>query len=86
MRLTEDEKTTFSKFRNVSDLRVQYKCEYRFYLQEKHGQKATRASIEGAKLHDALATSESEPRERHQLVPIAVAIVTIIIGYLWIFG
>ncbi|MGY5858167.1 MAG: hypothetical protein RTU63_02260 [Candidatus Thorarchaeota archaeon] len=86
MRLTEDERTTFSKFRNVSDLRIQFLCEYRFQLQEEHGQKDTRASIEGSRLHDSIATSEHETKERQQVIPIVIIIAAIIIGFLWIFG
>ncbi|MHA1615151.1 MAG: hypothetical protein ACTSYJ_09925 [Candidatus Thorarchaeota archaeon] len=86
MRLTEDERTSFSKFRNVSDLRVQFLCEYRFYLQEKLGQRETRASIDGSKLHDSIATVENNLQEQHQIIPVLIIIVAIIIGYLWIFG
>ncbi|MGY5880276.1 MAG: hypothetical protein RTV31_08495 [Candidatus Thorarchaeota archaeon] len=86
MRLTEDERTTFSKFRNVSDLRIQFLCEYRFHLQEKLGNQETRASIEGSRLHDAVAISKDTTQERHQMIPILIIIAAIIIGYLWIFG
>ncbi|TFG26511.1 hypothetical protein EU528_14280 [Candidatus Thorarchaeota archaeon] len=86
MHLTDDERTTFSHFRNVSDLRVQFLCEFRFYLQEKHGQQDTDASIEGSRLHDSLAASEDSIRERQQMIPILIIIAAIVIGYLWIFG
>ncbi|MHA1136458.1 MAG: hypothetical protein ACTSSE_08230 [Candidatus Thorarchaeota archaeon] len=55
-------------------------------MQEEHGQKTTRASIEGSRLHDAVAASEHKVRERHQIIPIVIIIAAIIIGYLWIFG
>ncbi|MHA1862340.1 MAG: hypothetical protein ACTSWA_01125 [Candidatus Thorarchaeota archaeon] len=86
MRLTEDERTSFSKFRNVSDLRVQFLCEYRFYLKEELGQRETRASIDGSRLHDSIATAENNLQEQHQIIPILIIIAAIIIGYLWIFG
>ncbi|MGY5872094.1 MAG: hypothetical protein RTV72_07625 [Candidatus Thorarchaeota archaeon] len=87
MRLTEEERTTFSRFRNVSDLRIQFICEYRFYLQEKMGQTDTRASIEGTRLHDSIATSADDVQEHsHQIVPILIILAAIILGYLWIFG
>jgi len=86
LKLTEDERTSFSKFRNVSDLRVQFICEYRFYLQEKLGQRDTRASIDGSRLHDSVATAENNLQEQHQIIPLFIIIAAIIIGYLWIFG
>jgi hypothetical protein len=85
LKLTEDERTSFSKFRNVSDLRVQFLCEYRFYLQEKLEQRETRASIDGTRLHDSIATAENNLQEQHQIVPMIIMIAAIIIGYLWIF-
>ena len=87
MRITEDERTGFSKFRNVSDLRVQFLCEYRFYLQEQYGQKDTQASIEGSRLHDIMATPEEITRnDTHKVVPALIIILTLILAYLWIFG
>jgi len=70
----------------VSDLRIQFLCEYRYHLQEKFGNPKTQAGIEGSKLHDTLATSEGAIQERHQMIPIIIIIAAIIIGYLWILG
>jgi hypothetical protein len=67
-------------------LRIQFLCEYRYHLQEKFGNPETRASIEGSRLHDIVATSDSTIQDRHQMIPIIIIIAVLIIGYLWIFG
>jgi hypothetical protein len=55
-------------------------------LQEELGNPETRASIDGSRLHDTIATSEDTIQEHHQIIPILIIIAAIIIGYLWIFG
>jgi hypothetical protein len=86
LRVTDDERTSYSKFRNVSDLRIQFLCEYRFYLQERLGNRETRASIEGSRLHDVIATSKDSVQHQNKIIPLLIIIAAIIIGYLWIFG
>jgi len=86
MRVSEDEKTSFSKFREVSELRTQFQCEYRLYLNQKLGDKITKASIEGSRLHSRFHKEYEETSGEKRLVPLAIIILTIFIGILWILG
>ena len=88
MRLNEAEKGRYYKIRNVSELRTQYQCEYRLHLKHKLGNSQTPASVTGTELHQrVLMKSDNRKVENSgsQLMPLLVIVVTLIVGFLWIF-
>jgi hypothetical protein len=72
--------------RDVVDLRTQFQCEYRLYLQQRHGETQTEAASIGAWLHE---TQSSMPKH-NPIYLIAVTAVfalftlaTFILWFLW---
>ena len=89
MKLSEAEKGPYHKMREVSELRIQYQCEYRHYLYQKNGNTHSKASITGTELHRRVSKhpdSQLTVRRENRLIPLLIFIVTLIAGLLWIFG
>ena len=84
MRISESERTQFSRFREVTDLRIQFLCEYRLFLQQKLGEERTKASIEGERLHVELDRESQRDIPETQIIPLGIIVLTVIIGLLWI--
>ena len=88
MRLTDAEKGLYHKIRDVSELRTQYQCEYRLDLKQKLGNSHSSASVTGTVLHRRVSMqSDSQHKEKteNRLVPVLIFVVTLIVGFLWIF-
>lgn len=85
MRLTEDEKTAFSKFRNVSELRTLFLCEYRFFLTQQSSQEISKAALEGAVIHQKLAlTEKTEFQPNHwRILLLIISIVVLVLLIIW---
>lgn len=89
MKLSDAEKGTYHTMRDVSELRTQFQCEYRLHLKQKFGDKHSQASITGTELHrrvSAQSDSRYVERTENRYVPVLIIIVTLIAGFLWIFG
>jgi len=84
LRLTEDERTSFSRFREVSELRTQFQCEYRLHLVQRQGNAVTKASIDGTVLHSLMSTIMIHEPEGTRWMPILGIIVVVVIGIIWI--
>lgn len=84
MRISEDELSSFSKFRDVSDLRTQFQCEYRLYLKQKYGDIRTKASIEGELLHSIFEQENEIQQSHNRMIPAIIIILTIIVSLIWI--
>jgi hydroxypyruvate isomerase len=72
----------------VTELRVQFMCEYRLHLQQVQGEDShTKASITGEKLH-LQAAQRSSRQEPHGVkwAPLVIALLAIVLGILWILG
>lgn len=89
MRLSESEKGPFYDMREVTELRMQYQCEYRLLLKRKFGESHSSMSITGAKLHQHIAQGESNQnckRNEMQVLPLLIIILALVIGVFWILG
>lgn len=87
MRILEKEKTAYSRLREVSELRTQFQCEYRFFLDQQNSRNPSPAAIRGEMLHSRIAVVKEEKGQTYnRLVPIVIAIAAIIIGIIWILG
>ena len=87
MRITEKERTEYSRLREVSELRTQFQCEYRFFLDQRIGRSQSPAAIQGERLHLRMAAARREESVKYsRLLPLVIAIAAIIIGILWILG
>ncbi len=86
MRLNETVKTPRNTMRDVSDLRIQFQCEYRLHLKQKLGESVSEAGVTGSILH-GLISSQMASREGwrgHRLLPYLIIMVSLIAGILWI--
>ncbi|MFW9974122.1 MAG: hypothetical protein ACFFDQ_02490 [Candidatus Thorarchaeota archaeon] len=87
--MSETEKGPFYDMREVSELRMQYQCEYRLLLKRKFGEAHSSMSITGTKLHQRVALVENNQNFKRieiQLLPLLVIILALIIGVFWILG
>ncbi|MFX1369189.1 MAG: hypothetical protein ACFFAY_11360 [Promethearchaeota archaeon] len=74
------------RYRDVSDLRTQFQCEYRLYLKQKLGTTSTGAAHVGARLHEKVKLSAKRENEQSRLFRVAIAIITIFAALLWMMG
>ncbi len=86
MRLNEVEKRPYNMMRDVSDLRIQFQCEYRLHLKQKLGESVSEAGVTGSILHRLISSqiASREGKRRHRLLPYLFIIVSLIAGILWI--
>jgi hypothetical protein len=84
LRLTEDERTSSSRFREVSELRIQFQCEYKLYLTQKRGEMTTKAGIDGTMLHGQILPIEFSESQDHQWISLVIIILIIVTGIIWI--
>ncbi|NWF95165.1 MAG: hypothetical protein HXY34_03400 [Candidatus Thorarchaeota archaeon] len=77
--------TSPGTYRDVSDLRTQYFCEYRYYLEQRHGNEPSRAAARGSALHQhPLAVHDmTAPNGPLLILIIVVAIVAAILWIMW---
>lgn len=70
----------YKSMRDISDLRIQYFCEYRYHLKLKEGNSSTLASIRGEYLHSKVKDLGS----RHSITqnPVLVVLVVSILLFL----
>ncbi len=72
-------------YREVSDLRIQYFCEYRFHLGQKLGEMPSEYAIEGERLHHAISTRNHSTR-KISLFRWGLLLLSIMAILLWVFG
>ena len=87
MKLTDTEREPFHGLRDVSDLRIQFQCEYRLHLKQELGNTSTPASVAGTKFHQLLSSQNDIPKTengKNRFVPLLIIIITLVVGTLWI--
>jgi hypothetical protein len=77
---------TAGRFRDVSELRIQFQCEYRFYLKQKRGDKSSAACREGSRLHQEIGTNPIVTRLPHPLVMTLIVTVILAAAILLVLG
>jgi hypothetical protein len=70
----------------VSELRIQFQCEYRFYIRQMQGEESSDASREGSRLHREVGMIPGPGRSLNASVMALIVIVTIAAALLWVFG
>ncbi|MHA2003479.1 MAG: hypothetical protein ACW975_11620 [Candidatus Thorarchaeota archaeon] len=84
--MRDPKRGTLGRYRDVSELRIQYQCEYRFYLQQKRGDKSSDASREGSRLHREVGVNPKPVRSVNAAVMALLVMVTIAAALLWVLG
>jgi hypothetical protein len=74
------------RYRDVSDLRTQFQCEYRLYLKQKLGTTSTGAAHVGSRLHEQVKLSAKSGKDQSGLFRVAIVLLTILAAVLWILG
>lgn len=79
-------RTAFKSYRDVSDLRTQYQCEYRHHLRTTQGDQASTYSLEGTRLHNDVSLELGRNRSISSFATIVIIVVIITAAFLWILG
>ncbi|TXT55178.1 MAG: hypothetical protein BAJATHORv1_40087 [Candidatus Thorarchaeota archaeon] len=82
--MTGTRRKGISDFRNVSDLRIQFYCEYRLYLKQIHGETKSEASLQGEMLHSQVSKT-SMGFIPNTVVFALLVLIIIISAILWIW-
>jgi hypothetical protein len=82
-----DSKTgTVGRYRDVSELRIQYLCEHRLYIQNSRREKPSEASLEGERLHREVVLNPQPIRSFRFLIRALILIASIAAAILWAVG
>ena len=73
------------EYREVSELRIQYFCEYRYFLTKSLGDPVTDAAKAGRKLHSQVSEKRYSSHELSVTKRILIIILILIFGLIWIF-
>ncbi len=74
------------RYRDVSELRIQFLCEYRLHLKWELGERVSDASVRGANLHKHVPFQTGHVQTTNIALRITVLIMTVLAALLWIFG
>ncbi|UCH03623.1 MAG: hypothetical protein JSW05_08465 [Candidatus Thorarchaeota archaeon] len=74
------------RYRDVSELRVQFLCEYRLHLKWNLGERISDASVGGTNLHQYVPLQAEHVQTPNMAIRITVLIMTVLAALLWIFG
>lgn len=74
------------RYRDVSELRIQYLCEHRFYLQNSRREKPSEASRDGERLHREVGLNPQPIRSFSRLIRALILFATIVAAILWVAG
>ena len=74
------------RYRDVSDLRTQFQCEYRLYLKQKRRSSPSPAAIQGTNLHEKVKLAAEGASFGNARIRAALLLITIFAAILWIIG
>ena len=69
----------FRKIRDISDLRIQYFCEYRLLLSKKYGDSSSLASVRGEWLHSKIGVGGSAGLMEQNSSMVVFFVITILV-------
>ncbi|MFW9907283.1 MAG: hypothetical protein ACFFEF_01800 [Candidatus Thorarchaeota archaeon] len=78
------EELPLSQYRQVSELRRQYQCEYKMELSLKYGEEPSVWSKQGERLHNLAENDAEISSEDHSFLFLSLLIITILAGAFWI--
>ena len=74
------------RYREVSELRIQHKCEYRLRLRQTHGDRPTESAVVGSVLHSKVKGLQPEGRSISLWLKLLIVMITLLAAVLWILG
>ncbi|MHA2068707.1 MAG: hypothetical protein ACXABY_30455 [Candidatus Thorarchaeota archaeon] len=84
--MSDPRKGKFGRYRDVSELRIQFQCEHRFFLSQEHGNKSSDASREGSRLHREVGLNPVQVRSLNPSMTVILVIIIVAAASLWILG
>jgi len=74
------------RYRDVSELSIQFLCEYRLHLKWKLGDRVSEAGLRGARLHQQVPLQTRNAQSAHLALRITIITITTVAALLWVFG
>ncbi|MHA1909479.1 MAG: hypothetical protein ACW98Y_19430 [Candidatus Thorarchaeota archaeon] len=84
--MANEERFPLKRYRQVSELRIQFLCEHRLLLRNRHSDQPTEWSRRGSELHNKVANNQTRTSPRISYFKIGIILMTVIAGLLWILG
>jgi hypothetical protein len=84
--MTSQRDATSGRLRDVSELRLQFLCEYRLHLKWKLGERLSGAGVRGTNLHRQVPFQTGHRATPSIALRIIVIIGTLLAALLWILG
>ena len=86
MEMKDPKDRTPGRYRDVSELRIQFQCEHRFYLKQKIGVESSAACREGSRLHQDIGMNPIFTQTPHPFVMALIVTVIVAAAILWVLG
>jgi hypothetical protein len=77
--------SNYHRIRDISDLRIQYFCEYRFFLKNKEGDSSTIASVRGEWLHSKIGFGATGQFTKQKPFVTVFVIAILLVILIWVF-
>jgi hypothetical protein len=77
---------TPKRYRLVSELRVQFICEYRLYLERQHGKSESEPMRRGLHLHELVSSADQVAQSRSSIVKYVLLFLIVVAGLAWVLG
>ncbi len=83
--VSSSERSPNKIYRSVSDLRIQFICEYRFHLQRAHKMEPTKWADTGAELHHQASSELPMEEKGNPSFGVVLLVIALISAVIWIF-
>ncbi len=84
--MSPDHSLPLKRFRSVSELRVQFICEYRLYLEKQHGKPEGEPMQRGLRLHEMASNTDQITQNGRNIVKYFLLLLIVIAGLAWVLG
>ncbi|MHA2378454.1 MAG: hypothetical protein ACXADO_06250 [Candidatus Thorarchaeota archaeon] len=84
--MTSQREGTPGRYRYVSELRIQFLCEYRLHLKWNLGERISDAGVGSTHLHQHVPLQTGQAQSVGTAAKILVIMVTVLAALLWIIG
>jgi hypothetical protein len=74
------------RYRLVSELRVQFICEYRLYLEKQHCKRKSESMRRGLHLHEMASNAGQVTQTMSSIVKYVLLFLIVVAGLAWILG
>jgi len=79
-----DHSRHLKRYRSVSDLRIQFICEYRLYLERQHGKPESESMQRGVYLHEIASKADQLTQNDRYIVKYFLLLLIVVAGLAWV--